>query len=87
VRVAYAGEWSGALSVTGGGESTSRSISGAGTETVEVTGTVDIVSVNAQKRDRGAGGLTVQVRHDGAVVAESSTTSEYGVAQASESFY
>jgi hypothetical protein len=87
IRVVYSGEWSGAASITGGGDSQSETISGQGTRTIDITGAPDIVSVNAQKRDGGAGELTVQILKDGAVVTEASTTSQYGVAQTSKSFF
>lgn len=86
VRISYSGSWNGALSVTGGGDSSTKSISGSGTETIEVTGEPDIVSANAQKQDDSSGTLTVEIIHNGEVVAESSTTSAYGVAQTSHSF-
>ena len=86
IRVVYSGEWSGAASITGGANSQSESISGQGSRTIGITGTPDIVSVNAQKRDGGGGELTVQILKDGAVVTEASTTSQYGVAQTSKSF-
>jgi hypothetical protein len=85
VRISYSGGWQGALSVTGGGSSQSQSISGSGTETIEITGEVDIISVNAQKRDDSRAEITVQILRSGAVVAESSTSSAYGVAQVTES--
>jgi hypothetical protein len=47
---------------------------------------VDIVSVNAQKQDDSASTLTVEIRHHGEVVAEASTSAEYGVAQTSTRF-
>lgn len=84
--ILYSGSWQGALSVTGGGSSTSESISGTGTQTIEITGDVDIISVNAQKQDDSAEELAVQILYNGDVAAEASTTSEYGVAQTSESF-
>lgn len=86
VRVEYTGSWEGALSVTGGGSSQTESISGSGTQTIEVDDNVDILSANAQKQDDGTGTLTVQILHEGEVVSEASTSSAYGVAQTSQSF-
>lgn len=87
VRISYSGSWQGALSVTGGGSSQSESISGSGTESIEITGDVDIISVNAQKQDDSSSDITVQILNDGGVVSEASTSSAYGVAQTSQSFY
>lgn len=87
VRVIYGGSWQGAVSVTGGGSSQSESISGTGTRMIDITGNVDIISVNAQKQDDSSAELTVQILHEGDVVVQSSTSSAYGVAQVSESFY
>lgn len=86
VRVRYAGSWQGALSVTGDGSSQTESISGTGSREIEITGDVDIVSANAQKQDDSARELTIQILHEGQVVAEASTSAEYGVAQTSQSF-
>lgn len=86
VRIIYDGEWQGSLSVTGGGSSDSRSIEGAGEQTIEIEREVDIISVNAQKQDDSSGELTVQILRNGEVAAESSTSAEYGVAQTSQSF-
>lgn len=85
VRIGYAGDWQGAVSVTGGGSSQTESISGSGTEVVEITGDVDIISANAQKQDDSSQELTVQILQDGQVIAEADTASGYGVAQVSES--
>jgi|GEM_PF-6959253 len=87
IRIDYRGSWQGAVSLTGGGSSTSESISGSGPTTIEITGEPDIVSANAQKQDGGGGTLTIQIRHDGEIVGQASTSAEYGVAQVSESFY
>jgi hypothetical protein len=87
VRIEYQGEWNGALSVTSSGGSSSRSISGSDSEAIEIDGDPDVVSVNAQKQDDTSRELTVQILQYGVVVAESSTTAEFGVAQVSESFF
>ena len=87
IRIDYRGSWQGAVSLTGGGSSTTESISGSGPTTIDITGEPDIVSANAQKQDGGGGTLTIQIRHDGDVVAQATTSAEYGVAQVSESFY
>jgi hypothetical protein len=84
VRVQYTGDWQGAVSITGAGSSQTESVSGTGTEVIEITGGVDIVSANAQKQDGGSQRLTIQILQDGDVIAEADTTSEYGVAQVSE---
>lgn len=86
VEVESSGEWSGALSITGGGDSTTRSISGTGSEQISIDSDPTIVSVNAQKRDRGTDSITVKIIHEGEVVAESSTSTEFGVAQTSHTF-
>jgi hypothetical protein len=87
IRIDYRGAWQGAVSLTGGGSSTTESISGSGPTTIEITGEPDIVSANAQKQDSGGGTLTIEIRHDGEVVARATTSAQYGVAQVSESFY
>lgn len=87
VKIEYSGEWSGALSVTSSGGSSSESISGVGSQTIEIDGSPDIISANAQKRDGGSGTITVKIIEDGEVVSEASSSSEYGVAQTSKSFY
>jgi hypothetical protein len=87
IRIDYRGSWQGAVSLTGGGSSTSETVSGSGATTIEITGEPDIVSANAQKQDGGGGTLTIQIRHEGEIVAQASTSAEYGVAQVSESFY
>lgn len=79
--VEYGGSWAGAL----GGTGSMRSISGRGTESFTIDDPT-IVSGNAQKRDRGVGTLRVTISADGEVVAESSTSSQFGVAQVSHSF-
>lgn len=79
--VEYGGSWAGAL----GGTGSMRSVSGRGTESFTIEDPT-IVSGNAQKRDAGAGTLTVSISADGEVVEESSTSSRYGVAQVSHSF-
>jgi len=86
VRVLYDGSWQGAISVTEGGSSQTESISGSGSETIDITGNVDIISANAQKEDDSSAELVIQILQNGDVVSEASTTAEYGVAQTSESF-
>lgn len=83
IRVDYDGEWSGAV----GGDGSSRSVDGSGTEEIEVDGDPAVISANAQKQDDSSDELTIQILQDGEVVAEQSTTAEYGVASVSESFY
>lgn len=79
VRISYDGEWQGAL----GKEGETRSVDGSGTETFDIEGDAFVVSANAQKQDSGSGELTVEILKDGEVVAEQSTTAEYGVASTS----
>lgn len=86
VKVQYSGEWSGAMSVTGGGDSTTESISGSGTETISISGEPSIVSANAQKQDGSGETIVVQIIKDGEVVSEASSSSGYGVAQTSHTF-
>lgn len=77
VRISYDGEWSGSI----GGESSTRSVDGSGTETFDIEGDPFIVSANGQKEDDGSGELTVEILKDGTVIASESTTASYGVAQ------
>ncbi|MFC6873639.1 hypothetical protein [Halobellus marinus] len=77
VRIVYDGEWQGSISAG----STSRSIDGSGTDTYDIDGDPFIVSANAQKNDDSSRELTVQILQDGEVIADESTTSEYGIAQ------
>lgn len=79
--IEYAGSWTGTV----GGTGSMRTVSGRGTESFTIEDP-SIVSGNAQKRDGGAGTLTVSISAGGEVVAESSTSSRYGVAQVSHSF-
>lgn len=88
IRVEYDGEWQGAISVTGDGSSSTRSVSGSGTTTIEVDQSpVQIISANAQKQDDSGATLRIQILRNGDVVAEATTDAEYGVAQVSESFF
>ena len=74
VKVIYSGSWSGAILDDEG----SRSVDGSGTRTFSVRG--GMVSVTFQKMDGGSGRLTVQIIDgSGNVIAEQSTTAEYGV--------
>jgi len=77
VRISYEGEWSGTI----GGDGSSRSVDGSGTETFDVQGDPFIVSANAQKRDQGSGTLTLQILENGEVIAQRATSAEYGVVQ------
>jgi len=79
-KILYDGSWQGALGTVGG----QRSISGQGEGHLPVDNNANIVSGNAQKQDSGSGTLTVQILVDGEVIAEQSTSGEYGVAQVSE---
>lgn len=81
VRVIYGGEWSGSIAADG----SSRSVDGSGEETFEIEGEPMSVSANAQKQDDSSDELTIQILQGGEVVAEQSTTAEYGVAQTSYS--
>lgn len=81
VRIEYNGDWSGSI----GGDGSTRSVDGSGTETFDIEGTPSIVSANAQKQDDSSGTLTVQILEDGEVVEETSTSAEYGLAQTSHS--
>lgn len=87
VRVIYSQEWSGAISYTNDGSSTSRSVDGSGTTRFDIPAGAEVVSANAQKQDDSGQELTVQIIDESGVVAESSTTAEFGVAQVSESFF
>lgn len=80
VRIRYDKEWSGVV----GGDERSRSVDGSGTETFAIEDEHPIViTANAQKLDGGSGTLTIQIVADGAVVKETSTDAEYGVASVS----
>jgi hypothetical protein len=86
VKVQYSGDWSGAMSVTSGGDSTTESISGSGTETIPIDGEPTIVSANAQKQDATSETVVVQIIRNGEVVSEANSSSSYGVAQTSHTF-
>jgi len=79
VKISYSGEWQG--SIASGGSS--RSVQGSGSDTIEIDGSPEIISANAQKQDDSSDELTIQILQDGEVVKESSTSAEYGVAQVS----
>lgn len=81
VRIQYNDAWQGSIS-TGG---SSRSISGDGTKTIDIEGSPNIISVNAQKQDDSDEELTVQILENDEVVKEASTTASYGLAQVSYS--
>lgn len=83
VRIDYDGDWSGAV----GTEESTRSVDGSGSEEIAIEGSPGVVSANAQKQDDSADELIIQILQDGEVVAEESTTAEYGVASVSESFF
>lgn len=82
IRISYLGDWSGSISAGG----SSKSVQGYGTESWTVSGSPNVVSVSAQKRDADMGRLTVEIIKDGEVVQSATTTAEYGVATASETF-
>lgn len=77
------GEWSGAR---GGGriEPIHRYTDG---EAFEIDDDLIALSMNAQKQDDSSEELTIQILQNGEVVAEQSTTAEYGVAQTSHSTF
>lgn len=77
VRVQYDGEWSGSV----GGDGSIRSVDGTGTATFDIEGDPLVVSANAQKQDGSSDTLTIQILEDGELIAERSTSAEYGVAQ------
>lgn len=83
VKVEYNGEWQGSVSAGG----SSRSIEGTGSKTIDIDGSPDIISANAQKEDDSSDELTIKILKDGKVVKEASTTAEYGVAQVTYSNY
>lgn len=76
VKISYDGKWSGAV----GGDGSTRTVEGSGTKKFPIKGDPFAISGNAQKRDGGAGKLTIQVLNDGKVIKESSTSAEYGMA-------
>ncbi|WP_143823805.1 DUF6517 family protein [Halosegnis longus] len=77
VRIQYTGEWSGSI----GGDGSVRSVDGSGEQTFDIEGDSFIVSANAQKQDDSSDTLTVQILENGEVIAERSTSAEYGIAQ------
>ncbi|WP_144900813.1 hypothetical protein [Halobellus captivus] len=83
VRIEYSGEWQGSIS-TGG---SSRSVDGSGSQTIEIDGSPDIISANAQKQDASSDTLIIQILENGEVVEETSTSAEYGVAQISHTSF
>ena len=64
--------WSGSI----GGGTSSRTIQGDGSETWEITGTMAVAVIQKQTSD---GYLTVKITRNGNVVAQQSTTADYGV--------
>lgn len=83
VRVSYDGEWSGNV----GSTASQRSVDGSGEETfeVDVEESFDAVSAVFQKMDEGDGELVVEIVDGGEVVAEQSTTAEFGTVSVSYS--
>ncbi|SEO72234.1 zinc-ribbon domain-containing protein [Halorientalis persicus] len=80
VVVDYSGDWSGAIGTAGN----MRSVQGSGQTRLDVPDDATIVSANAQKRDGAAGTLTIRIMRGDEVVAQQSTSAQYGVAQVSE---
>lgn len=89
VEVEYGGNWQGAVSAGGNSRTVSRSSitygapQGEDTSYIGVSSDANIVSANAQKQDSGGGTLTIRIVNRREVVAEQSTSAEYGVAQVS----
>lgn len=86
LEIDYEDEWSGSISVTEGGSSSQRTISGQGSETITIEGDPNSIGFSIQKQTDSTAELHVQLVSDGEVVTESSTTAEYGVASGSHSF-
>ena len=76
VRISYQGEFYRTVAT---GDST-RSANESGTVQLDVPDDPGRLAVNAQKRDESSKELVVQILADGEVVAEASTTHEYGSA-------
>lgn len=80
VAIDYEEVWSGAISE----DSDSRSISGVGPKTFDLSDSIpDVVSVKASKQNDDSKTLTVEVKVDGEVVKSESTEASYGVARVS----
>jgi len=81
IRVSYDGAWTGNVGVADGG----RSVEGTGIESfaIDVDPSFDSVSAVFQKDDEGTGTMTVRIIEDGTVVAERSTSAEFGTVSVS----
>lgn len=90
VEVEYSGNWEGAAGSAGNTRSISRSSIDAGapqgedTSYISISEDANIVSANAQKQEANSEELTIRIVDGREVIAEQSTSSEYGVAQVSE---
>jgi len=82
IQVVYDGSWTGDIDQ----DSSSHSVDGSGTETLNLTGNPSIVSVDFQKSDDGSGTLTVNILQNGNVVDTESTSAQYGVVSTAYTF-
>lgn len=81
VKVISSGSWSGSV----GTASKQKTVSGSGTEVINLDGTGwDIASAVIQKQDGDSSTLTVQLIKDGKVKSEESTNAAYGVVSVSD---
>jgi peptide/nickel transport system permease protein len=86
VRIGYGGEWQLHLEVTSNGTMNDRSLSGTGSEVVDIDPNTSRIRATVEKRDDSSEALTVQLTVDGAIVALGTAPDEYDTVQVSESF-
>jgi hypothetical protein len=88
IEVEYNGDWSGAAGSGGNTRTVSKrsSVVSRSTDTayVNISDDASIISANAQKQEANSDTLTIRIVHQDEVVAEQSTSADYGVAQVSE---
>lgn len=82
VRVRYPGDWSGSIET----DVSSRTISGAGRDTVRLENSPSVVLANVRKLEKNRRRLTVEILKNGRVVAKSSTRRPNGRVSATHSF-
>lgn len=86
VRIGYDGPWQAYLRVTVNGSTEERSISGNGNEIIEIDQAADEVRATVRKQDDSRSELTLQIVHDGEIVASESTTEAFGAVRESATF-
>lgn len=86
VRVSYPDNWSGTIQVNAEGSMENRSISDRGEEVYDLNPEASVVSVDVKKEDNSLRTITVEILRNGEVIAEDSTSEEFGTAEVRMTF-